>query len=54
MVPRDEVHELNMSIPDAMKLIISGGAVVPPWTYQEAGSIDLIKPTPSLERPQDD
>ncbi len=31
MVPREEVHELDMSIGDAMKLIISGGAVVPPW-----------------------
>jgi uncharacterized membrane protein len=38
MVPREEVHDLDMSIPDAMKLIISGGAVVPPW-----------KPKPSLE-----
>lgn len=31
MVPREEVHELDMSIADAMKLIISGGAVAPPW-----------------------
>lgn len=31
MIPREDVHELDMSIPDAMKLIISGGAVVPPW-----------------------
>jgi len=31
MLPREEVHELDMSIADAMKLIISGGAVVPPW-----------------------
>ncbi|NDV63257.1 DUF502 domain-containing protein [Puniceicoccales bacterium CK1056] len=31
MVPKEEVRELDMSIPDAMKLIISGGAVVPPW-----------------------
>jgi uncharacterized membrane protein len=31
MIPRVDVHELDMSIPDAMKLIISGGAVVPPW-----------------------
>ncbi len=31
MVPRQEVRELDMSIPDAMKLIVSGGAVVPPW-----------------------
>lgn len=31
MLPREEVYDLDMSIPDAMKLIISGGAVVPPW-----------------------
>lgn len=31
IVPSEEVHDLDMSIPDAMKLIISGGAVVPPW-----------------------
>jgi uncharacterized membrane protein len=31
MVPRDQVIELEMAIGDAMKLIISGGAVVPPY-----------------------
>lgn len=31
MVPRPEVRELDMTVADAMKLIISGGAVVPPW-----------------------
>jgi uncharacterized membrane protein len=31
MVPENEVHYLDMAIGDAMKLIISGGAVVPPW-----------------------
>lgn len=36
MVPKEEVYELDMSIPDAMKLIISGGAVVPPWRGHEA------------------
>jgi uncharacterized membrane protein len=30
-VPRNELVELEMSAGDAMKLIISGGAVVPPW-----------------------
>jgi uncharacterized membrane protein len=40
MVPREDVHDLDMSIPDAMKLIISGGAVVPPW-----------KPRPGSETP---
>lgn len=37
MLPREEVHDLDMSIADAMKLIISGGAVVPPW--QEKGKL---------------
>lgn len=31
MVPRHEVIELEMSVGDGMKMIISGGAVVPPW-----------------------
>jgi uncharacterized membrane protein len=33
MVPRDQVKFLDMTIGDAMKLIISGGAVVPPYPY---------------------
>jgi uncharacterized membrane protein len=37
MVPKEEVHDLDMSIPDAMKLIISGGAVVPPWKERLEG-----------------
>ncbi|ACB75799.1 DUF502 domain-containing protein [Opitutus terrae] len=31
IVPREHVVELEMSVGDGMKLIISGGAVVPPW-----------------------
>lgn len=31
MLPRDEVVELEMSVGEGMKMIISGGAVVPPW-----------------------
>ena len=42
MVPAEEVHELEMSIPDAMKLIISGGAVVPPWDRERLGQQDTI------------
>jgi uncharacterized membrane protein len=30
LLPRDEVHYLNMSVGDGMKMLISGGAVVPP------------------------
>ena len=31
LLPRGEVVELDMSVGDGMKMIISGGAVVPPW-----------------------
>ncbi len=34
-VSRREVRELEMSVGDGMKLIISGGAVVPPWPAGE-------------------
>lgn len=32
LVPREEFIPLNMSVGDAMKLIVSGGAVEPPYT----------------------
>jgi uncharacterized membrane protein len=35
-VPRHELVELEMSAGDAMKLIISGGAVIPPWPLGKA------------------
>lgn len=47
MVPRDEVHFLEMSIADGMKLIISGGAVVPP--YPTIASPKGNRPDPSIE-----
>jgi uncharacterized membrane protein len=31
LLPRAEIIELEMSIGDGMKMIISGGAVMPPW-----------------------
>lgn len=31
MLPRDEIVELEMSVGDGMKMIISGGAVIPNW-----------------------
>lgn len=37
MLPRHEVVELDMSVADGMKMIISGGAVIPAWpTPREA------------------
>jgi uncharacterized membrane protein len=35
MVPRSAVVELDMAVGDGMKMIISGGAVVPPWPASE-------------------
>jgi uncharacterized membrane protein len=31
LLPKAEIIELDMSVGDGMKMIISGGAVVPPW-----------------------
>lgn len=31
LVPRREIVELEMSVGEGMKMVISGGAVVPPW-----------------------
>jgi uncharacterized membrane protein len=31
LVPREKVTELSMSVAEGMKLVISGGAVVPPY-----------------------
>lgn len=36
MVPREEVTDLEMSVTDGMKLIISGGAVTPPYSAAKA------------------
>lgn len=36
MVPRRDAVELEMTVGDGMKMVISGGAVVPPW--QAAGA----------------
>ena len=31
ILPREEIIELEMSVGDGMKMIISGGAVMPAW-----------------------
>ncbi len=36
MLPEDQVKELDMSVGEGMKFIISGGAVVPDWTNAPA------------------
>lgn len=35
MVPENEVIELTMTVGEGMKLVISGGAVVPPWDSEK-------------------
>jgi uncharacterized membrane protein len=43
-VPRNELIELEMSTGDGMKLIISGGTVIPPWpTPPAAGKAERLK-----------
>lgn len=44
MLPKESVVPMQMSISDGMKLIISGGAVVPPYQANEAKTIE----TPSV------
>ena len=43
LVPKAEVIELDMSIGDGMKLVISGGAVTPPYPY--APSVEVSNPS---------
>jgi uncharacterized membrane protein len=42
-VPRQELIVLEMSAGDGMKLIISGGTVVPPWPTTAAGKAEELK-----------
>ena len=37
LLPREEVHFLKMSVGDGMKMLISGGAVVPPKKKSKTG-----------------
>lgn len=48
MVPRDEVIFLEMSVGDGMKMIISGGAVVPGYPPRSTTSPAETTPTPAL------
>lgn len=41
MLPEKDVRQLDMSVGEAMKLIISGGAVIPEW--DQNGSVKSIK-----------
>ncbi len=44
LVPDDEIKELEMSVSEGMKLIISGGGVVPEWPSTNLESLDSPKP----------
>jgi uncharacterized membrane protein len=37
MLPKEKIMELDMSVGDGMKVIISGGAMVPPWPAVKPG-----------------
>ena len=50
MIPKDDVHELEMSIGDGMKLIISGGAVAPPYPIDEGKETTVKIENPSEEK----
>jgi uncharacterized membrane protein len=39
LLPRHEVTELEMSVGEGMKMVISGGAVVPPWPQVKAANL---------------
>ena len=54
MIPRQDVTSLDMSVTDGMKLIISGGAVVPPWSERSERSdrSDLSDPSDPSDLPK--
>jgi uncharacterized membrane protein len=43
MLPRSDAVELDMTVGDGMKMIISGGAVVPPWPAASLGKLPAAK-----------
>ncbi len=44
MVPRDDLIEMDMTIGEGMKLIVSGGAVTPPWPPAAAAAPSTALP----------
>jgi uncharacterized membrane protein len=50
MLPRQEVVELEMSVGDGMKMIISGGAVAPPWPPAERAAETRMQPETARAR----
>lgn len=52
MLPREEIIELEMSVGDGMKMIISGGAVVPPWPAGDGATPAVVPANPALTDPR--
>lgn len=50
MLPVDDVHEMEMSIGDGMKMIISGGAVAPPYPPEEKKDTTVKIENPTVEK----
>lgn len=46
MLPREEIIELEMTVGEGMKLIVSGGAVSPPWPESSAATPDRVAAKP--------
>jgi uncharacterized membrane protein len=52
LVPRNDVIELDMSVDDAVKMIMSLGVVVPPWTGDQTRQLPLKQPDDAQNRGQ--
>jgi len=54
MVPKAQLIELEMSVGEGMKMVISGGSVVPPWppTSGEAAPAAVIVQNPHTSAPK--
>lgn len=50
MLPKNKIVELDMSVGEGMKFVISGGAVVPPWPMD--GKTTVPVQNPALDGPQ--
>lgn len=53
MLPRSEITELEMSVGDGMKMVISGGSVVPPWPAAGGATPVIVPQNPALQSPRD-
>jgi uncharacterized membrane protein len=49
MLPKKDIIELEMSVGDGMKMVISGGAVVPPWSPDGQTAVPVQNPALSSE-----